>query len=439
MMRRMSALLTLVVAAALCCASPAAAGAAAPTKRVSVSSTGAQAFAGSGEVSISANGRFVVFQSAWPFVANDTNGLSDIYVHDRKTRITRRVSVATGGAQADGDSVDAEISGNGRFVVFVSYAKNLVPLDENNAEDVFIRDRKTKTTRRVSVSSAGEEADEYSARPSVSSDGRFVAFASYATNLGGPVVSSQQNVYVRDRKLKTTRRVSLGLGGAAPDGDSTLCAGYAPAISADGTFVAFASKATNLVTGDSGPKQDVFVRNRKTGVTRRVSVSSAGAEADQGASSYCAISGSGTLVVYESNSKNLVPSDTNDETDVFVRNWRTRKTTRVNVTSKGAQSTTWNGYAGISGNGRFVYFQGPDSNLASRDKNGFDDIYVHDRKTKTTRRVTPGQTAGPNGNGYGWMSADGRFLAFESDALIVQGDTNGLVDVFVRGPFRWPR
>ncbi len=109
----------------------------------------------------------------------------------------------------------------------------------------------------------------------------------------------------------------------------------------------------------------------------------------------------------------------------------------MNVTSAGAQSTDWGGYSGISTTGRFVLFQGPDQNLAPGDHNGHDDLYVHDRWTKETRRVTTGKTGGPNGNGYGGISADGRFVVFESDLLIVPHDTNGVIDVFVRGPLRW--
>jgi Tol biopolymer transport system component len=411
---------------------------AAPTRRVNLSSAEVQANAGSGNPSISGSGRFVVFNSqATNLVPNDTNALSDVFVRDRRTGLTYRVSVATGGAQSNGHSSGPRISSNGRFVVFYSDADNLVPGDDNHRQDIFVRDRKTKHTTRVSVSSTGEQADDGSDRPSISADGRFVVFDSYATNLVPSDTNARSDVFVRDRKNKTTRRMSRGMGGAETNGDSVGCVGYAPGISADGAFVAFASSATNLVPNDTNGAEDVFVRNRKTGLTRRVTVSSAGVQAIAGGSSYCSISGGGGLVVYESDSNNLVPNDTNTETDVFVRNWRDKKTRRVNVTSAGVQSTDWGGYSGISSNGRFVFFQGPDSNLAPRDHNGFDDIYVHDRKTHKTRRATTGTTGASNGNGYGWMSSDGRFLAYESDMLVVAGDTNGEIDILVRGPFAW--
>ncbi len=425
-----------VLACAL--AVPAMAGAAAKTKRVSLSSAEAQGHAPSSDPVISAGGRFVVFRSgASNLVPNDTNGVSDVFIRDRHTGITRRLSVATGGAQANGHSSGAKISANGRFVVFHSDATNLVPNDTNNRQDIFVRDRKANTTKRISVSSSGAQADGHSEYASVSGDGRFVAFQSSATNLVASDSNGFDDIFVRDRKTRTTRRVSMGLGGAQSNGDSRICVGYAPSISTDGTFVAFGSGATNLVAGDTNSSADVFVRNRKTGKTRRASVSTAEVQANQGGSSYCSISGGGGLVAYESDSTNLVAGDTNGETDVFVRNWRNGTTRRVNVTSAGAQATDWGGYSGISANGRFVLFQGPDSNLAPGDDNGYDDVYVHDRKTKKTRRATPGQEGGPNGNGYAGISADGRFLAFESDATISASDTNGVVDVYVRGPFVW--
>lgn len=273
----------LVLAVALACALPAAALAGAPTKRVSISSAGVEADLSSSDVSISADGRFVAFQSnATTLVPHDTNGFSDVFVRDRKTGTTYRVSVATGGAQSDAFSGNAEISADGRFVVFASDATNLVPGDTNGRSDIFIRDRKTKTTRRVSISSAGVQADDHNYDPSVSATGRFVVWETYAKTLVAKDTDDLQHVYLRDRKKGITRRISIGIGGAIPDGHSSVCSGYGPAISADGTYVAFASEAKNLVPNDTKGKTDVFVRNWRTGVTRRVTVSSAGAEGDIG-------------------------------------------------------------------------------------------------------------------------------------------------------------
>ncbi len=239
---RFLALLALAGVLALLLA--ATAGGAAKTTRVSVSSAEAQANAGSGNVAISASGRFVVFSSnASNLVPSDTNGVSDVFLRDRLRGTTRRVSVATGGAQANGHSTSPEISANGRFVVFHSDATNLVSGDTNDRSDVFVRDLETRKTRRVSVSSAEVEGDNYSTDGSISANGRFVAFESFASNLVGSDGNAFVDIFVRDRKLGTTRRVSRGVGGAPPNENSRICVGYGPAISNDGLFVAFGSSA----------------------------------------------------------------------------------------------------------------------------------------------------------------------------------------------------
>jgi Tol biopolymer transport system component len=430
----------ILLLAALACVLTAAANAAAPVKRVSVSSSGKQANGSSSDVAMSANGRFVVFQSAATnLVKHDTNGVPDVFVRDRKSGSTFRVSVSSSGEQGDQYSGSPSISADGRYVVFSSDAENLVPNDGNNRKDIFVRDRKTKKTYRVSLNSAEEEADGSSDDPSISADGRFVTFQSDAENLASIDTEGRQNVYLRDRKKGITRLISIGIGGAAANGESSICGGYAPAISADGRYVAFHSEANNIVPNDLNGKGDVFVRSWKAGKTRRVSVSSAGLEGNIGGSSYCSISAGGKLVAFESDSENLVPHDTKGVTDVFVHNWKTRKTARVSLTARGTESKAWSGYSGISANGRFVIFESPDGNLVKGDKNGRDDLFVHDRWTSTTRRVTFGKKGGTNGNGYGWISSNGRFIVYESDLLLVKHDTNGVTDIFVRGPFRWPR
>jgi Tol biopolymer transport system component len=266
------------------------------------------------------------------------------------------------------------ISGNGRIVVFASGASDVVPGDTNSAKDVFVRDLRTGKTARVSLSSSGTQANAGSQGASVSADGRFVVFE---------------------------------------------------------------SEASNLVGGDTNGYTDVFVRDRRTGRTTRVSVSSAEAQAN-GLSIYCSISASGRFVAFESASTNLVRGDTNAEHDVFVRDRRTGITRRVSVTSGGGQAREWSGYAEISASGRFVVFEAPDTNLVAGDTNGVDDVYVHDRLTRTTRRVTARAAGATDGNDDASITANGRFVTFESDATnLVPGDTNGYVDIFVRGPLRW--
>ncbi len=221
------------------------------TTRVSVDSAGGQAndFSGAApsisvDTSISADGRFVVFQSdATNLVAGDTNGASDVFVHDRQTGTTTRVSVDSAGHEATGlypASGDPAISADGRFVAFDSNATNLVAGDTNSAYDIFVHDRQTGTTTRVSVDSAGNQANGYD--PSLSADGRFVAFTSGASNLVAGDTNGASDVFVHDRQTGTTTRVSVDSAGWQAYSFSHL-----PSISADGRFVAFASNATNLV------------------------------------------------------------------------------------------------------------------------------------------------------------------------------------------------
>jgi Tol biopolymer transport system component len=170
---------------------------------------------------------------------------------------TERVSLGPGGVQGNEQSSGPAISADGRFVAFQSAASNLVPGDTNGAQDIFVRDRQTGTTRRVSVGPGGVQtnAEASSGVPAISADGRFVAFESDATNLVPGDTNGAIDVFVRDRQTGTTRRISVGPGGVQGNSDSG-----GPAISADGRFVAFVSNASNLVPGDSNARFDVFVR-----------------------------------------------------------------------------------------------------------------------------------------------------------------------------------
>jgi TolB protein len=185
--------------------------------------------------------------------------------------VTARVPVGPGRQQANGDSSEPAISADGRFVAFASGASNLVAGDTNGTYDVFVRDRKLQVTRRVSVGPGGQQANSSSVGPAISADGRFVAFSSYASNLVAGDTNGTYDVFVRDLVAQVTRRVSVGAGGQQANSNSSD-----PAISAGGRFVAFVSVASNLVAGDTNHWDDVFVRDRFAQVTRRVSVGSGG-------------------------------------------------------------------------------------------------------------------------------------------------------------------
>jgi Tol biopolymer transport system component len=406
------------------------------TARVSVDSTAAQANNSSLFPALSADGRFVAFESdATNLVLGDTNAATDIFVHDRQTSVTERVSVDSLGTQGNSSSTFPSISADARFVAFQSDATNLVAGDTNGVTDVFVHDRQTSVTERVSVDSLGTQSDGNSTFPSISADGRFVAFSSVATNLVAGDTNGVLDVFVHDRQTGVTERVSVDSTGAQSNGASN-----AVTISADGRFVAFGSAATNLVAGDTNGFIDIFVHDRQTGVTERVSVDSTGAQSN-GASNAVTISADGRFVAFGSAATNLVAGP-NLTFNAYVHDRQTGVTERVSVDSTGAQGNGPSFAPTISTDGRFVAFSSMATNLVAGDTNGVSDVFVHDRQTGLTDRVSVDST-GAQGNDQSTspigtppvMSGDGRVLAFASLATnLVVGDTNGFSDVFVHGP-----
>ena len=282
--------------------------------RVSMTSNGLEASNSSFEASLSANGRWVAFESnADNLVPGDTNETTDVFVHDRDTRETTRVSVATNGSQANGRSAEGHISADGRLVVFRSAASNLVPGDTNNEIDIFVHDRGTGETTRVSVSSNGLQANDFNFAGRVSSSGRFVSFGSDASNLVPGDTNDACDSFVHDRLTSETTRVSV-----ASDGSQANDVSFAPGnVSADGRFVVFDSDASNLVPGDTNLATDIFVHDRLAGETTRVSVASDGSQGND-FSLAGHISANGQIVVFTSAASNLVRGDTNGESDIFV-------------------------------------------------------------------------------------------------------------------------
>jgi len=422
----------------------AAAAAAGLTELVSVRNNGHQGDGISGRASaptVSANGLVVAFDSsATNLVGGDTNGAVDVFVRDRASGRTERVSVSSRGRQGNGGSTGPAVSGDGRFVVFESSATNVVPGDTNVRNDIFVRDRLSGETTRVSVAADGTQSDNHSIGPAVSADGRFVAFASDASNLV-PEPASGRQVYVKDLVTGAVERVSVSSGGDPAVGFTTP-----PAISGDGNVVTFAAGATNLVPGDTNGQLDVFSHDRATGVTERVSVDSAGGEGD-GPSFIPDINGDGRFVTYASEASNLVAADTNGVRDVFVHDRATGVTERVSVDSAGAEANGQSIGPGIRGgsafgssitaDGRLVAFDSIATNLVPGDTNTCQpffpnpgqcpDVFVHDRLTGATVRMSVDSTGG-QADGASTdpdISADGSTTAFFSAATnLVAGDTN---------------
>jgi Ca2+-binding RTX toxin-like protein len=347
--------------------------------RVSVASDGTQGNDQSGTSSISADGRYVAFQSwADNLVSGDTNNQPDIFVYDTLTNSTRRISVGFNGIEGNYDSYQPSISADGRYVAFFSYATNLVSGDTNNTADIFVRDTVANTTRRVSVATNGIEGNSLSDFPSISADGRYVAFESSASNLVSGDTNGIADIFVRDTVANTTRRVSVDDNGIEGNGSS-----YSLSISADGRYVAFSSYASNLVSGDTNNVEDIFVYDTVANTTRRVSVDDNGTQGNS-SSVYPTISADGRYVAFFSEASNLVSGDTNGTTDAFVYDTVANTTRRVSVDENGTQGNDRSypsPLPSISADGSRVAFYSDASNLVSGDTNGFSDIFLYDSGT----------------------------------------------------------
>ena len=405
------------------------------TMRVSLDSNNGQGNGDSSHPSSNADGKMIAFSSgASNLVDNDTNSCNDIFVRSLVTGITERVSVDSSGAQvtcSGGESSFPSISADSEDVAFLSNSTNLVTGDTNSVRDVFVRDRTGGITERASVSSSEVQANYESAWSSISADGRYLSFDSLSTNLVSGDTNGRRDVFVRDLQTGTTERVSVNSSEVQHNGLYSSVS----SISADGRYVAFTSDATNLITGDdNGSISDIFVRDRQSGTTSRVSVNSSGTGGD-GASMIPYISADGRYVAFLSDATNLVTGDSSWTRDIFVHDRQTGNTEWVSVNSNEIPGDNHSWSASISADGRYVAFESSAANLATGDSNGVRDIFVRDLQTGTTERVSI-DGSGAQGNGDSIapsISGDGRYVAFESAAdNLVFGDTNGVSDIFVR-------
>ncbi|MCC7077940.1 MAG: cadherin-like domain-containing protein [Acidimicrobiia bacterium] len=377
---------------------------------------------------ISADGRHVAYAGLGHPESTDSQVEMDIVVADRQTGTTERIDLSHDGSRTVGvwGSSNPEMTPDARFVAFVSDKVNLVTDDTNGLPDVFVHDRQTGTTERVSVASDATEANGSDvmsfSEPAISADGRFVAFTSDATNLtADDDMDGLTDVFVHDRQTATTDRIE-GAG-----------AGLDPAISADGRYVAFDSWADDLVGGDTNEAPDVFVHDRETGETERVSIAGDGAEAD-GMSIHAAISADGRHLAFISSATNLVTDDTNGVLDAFVHDRETGETERVSIAGDGTQADAGFDLEGIAitPDGRSVAFSSDATNLVADDTNEEPDVFVHDRETGETERVS---IADDGSQANGWhpaVSADAQQVAFETWAGVDGCDPEGAAPVAVR-------
>ena len=402
-----------------------------------------------------------------------------------------RVSVGPGGVEANADSYDAAISANGKVIAFRSTASNLVAGDDNIWPDIFVRDLGSGTAEMVS-GHVSPSSRRYSLHPSISADGHIVVMntdfgysaivvhdrssgtstielppASGSATYGrlepsvsgnGQFIAFYSEGTMQDTNPPEARPIESDINhtidsfvfdrGSVPvvpiqlvsrdtDGVQGVGDSFSPTLSHDGRYVAFYSYANNLVAGDSNEHEDIFVKDRQTGAVFMASVASDGTIGN-GDSYKPVMSGNGKFVVFRSQASNLVVGDTNNCWDIFVRDLTLGETTRVSVSSGGAQANHNSFEADISDDGRFVVFRSNASDLVADDTNNRSDVFVHDRQSGQTARVSQPASGESNGHSYNpAISGDGAWIAFESNATnLVTGDTNTARDIFrVANPF----
>ena len=338
---------------------------------VSATSSGVQGNGYALSPAITNDGRYISFYTNSTNMGS--NGWEQIFVRDQQTNQVSIVSVSSGGVQGNNASFGSSISGDGRFVAFESDASNLVTGDTNGKADIFVHDRQTGQTSRISVSPGGTQGFGYSTLPVISEDGRFVTFASSSTNMVAGDTNAVSDIFVRDLQTGLTERASLSSSGEQDNTGATL-----PSISGNGRYVVFQSSATNLVVGDTNGNLDVFVHDRQTGQTIQVSVSSSG-EQSNGSNYNASISADGMFVAFESDATNLVSGDLNGKVDIYLHNLQTGETTLVSLASGGTQGNLGSSYPNLSANGEFVVFYSDATNLVSGDTNNKTDIFLRDR------------------------------------------------------------
>ena len=344
-------------------------------------------------------------------------------------QVAERCNVSTAGVEGNADASQRHISGNGRYVVFASEATNLVSGDNNAARDVFIRDTELGVTVRLSTSAAGVEGNFASSEPRVTDSATETVFMSDATKLVPGDVNGVGDIFLKHWPTGAIEIVSL-----TSTGDQANQMSFAPGVSGDGNRIVFVTVADNVVPGDTNAKIDVFVRDRALATTTRASVSSGGMQATDH-STRPVISGDGSRVAFESAAVDLQPGDINGESDVFVHIVDTGATFMASTTATGVQGNGPSTSPSISTTGRYVAFLSEASNLVPGDTNGVTDVFVKDLTTGGIVRanVSSAGLQTTDSTASAMISGDARFVAFDTNAsnLVVQ-DTNAQFDVFLR-------
>ena len=397
------------------------------TVRASTSSTGEQSDGDSRYPALSANGRFVAFESdATNLTPNDSNRASDIFVKDLRTGRLTLASADAAGNGGNHDSSLPSISADGRFVAFESAASNLA-LDANEFYGVFVKDLLTGQVTLASSDAQGNQGNNTSAGAAMSGNGRFVAFASDATNLVPGGTGEDQHMFVKDLRTGTVTLASADAAGT--EGNR---ASFGPSLSADGRFVAFTSYATNLVPNDANGAGDLFVKDLRTGTVTLISADAGGTQAND-ISVNPSFSADGRFIAFDSYATNLLPGST-ESRQVFVKDLRTGRLTLASADVGGQAGNDSSIYAALSPDGRYVSFNSEASNLVPGDANNAEDVFRKDLWTGGIDRLTNNAPADYQyglGSGRSSVTDTGAVAFNTATGNLVPNDTNGAHDIFL--------
>lgn len=378
---------------------------------------------------VSSDGRYVAFASdATNLVGNDNNAASDIFVYDRQANTFEIVSRQSDGDASNGNSYEPAISGDGRWVVYCSFASNLVTSDDNNRPDIFLYDRQDDTVRRLSDAPNGDDGNDNSCGQSdLSTNGQYVAFISDASNLVVSDTNNVRDVFIYNRGDDTVRRIT------AENGQQGAARSDMPSISDDGRYIAFQSDASNLITGDDNNQSDIFVYDRSDNDMERVSQRQDGTDNSTG-SFAPAISGDARFVVFEAGDGNLVGDDNNGKTDIFLHVRDGNAIERISLETDGGQANDNSTQASISTDGRYVTFTSAATDLDDNRVVNITNIFVRDRSTNSTISVsyTTDDVPGNRNSDTPQISGNGRYIVFASGATnLLPEDPNTRADVYL--------
>jgi hypothetical protein len=399
---------------------------------------------------------YVAFESLADNLApGDMNDTWDVFVKNLTTGVTTRVSTSSGGGQGNGasEAPALAVAPNGSvYVAFYSRANNLVPGDNNNTWDIFVKNLTTGVTTRVSTASNGTEADGYSEEPAVAvgpNGSVYAGFASFADNLVAGDTNNVEDVFVKNLTTGVTTRVSTASDGSQASSVQTGSIGPALAVRPDGTvLVAFSSYATNLVAGDTNNSEDVFVKDLTSGAITRVSTASDGSQGNGSPFMLfvpaLAVGPDGSAyVAFTNDATKLVAGDTNHSADVFVKDLATGATTRVSAANDGTQANSSSGDPALavgSGGAVYVAFDSAATNLVPGDTNGTSDVFLFSDVTAPVI-VNPGPQASSEGDpvtlAISAQDADGSLLRYSATGLptgLAINAASGVISGTVQAP-----